>query len=164
MDFRKYGCHIVPVGGKGSIIKPLAMAILLNIPVFVVCDADTDKDQIEDEDRRKSEVGKHKKDNRSILNLLNYVDLNEWPSDSIIKKNLYMWKTNLTKIIENEFGENWKTYKDSAYDYYGNPGGLKKNPLTIARALKSAWKNDLKSDSLANLVEDIVIFAKKGNS
>jgi len=164
MDFRKYGCHIVPVGGKSSIIKPLAMAKLLNISVFVVCYADTDKDQIEDEDRRKSEVGKHKKDNRSILNLLEYVDLNEWPSDSIIKKDLYMWKTNLTKIIKNEFGEEWNTYLDSAYDYYGNPGGLKKNPLTIARALKSAWENDLKSNSLVKLVEDIITFVKKENS
>lgn len=161
MDFRKYGCHIVPVGGKSSIIKPLAMAKLLNIPVFVVCDADTDKDQIEDVDKRNSEVGKHKKDNKSILNLLDYVGLNEWPSDSIIKMNLYMWKTSLTKIIENEFGEDWKTYMDSAYNYYGNPGGLKKNPLTIARALTSAWENDLKSGSLAKLVEDIVAFAKK---
>jgi len=72
-----------------------------------------------------------------------------------------MWNTNLTKIIEKEFGEDWKTYKESAYDYYGNPGGLKKNPLIIARALKSAWEKDLKSDSLAKLVEDIVDFAKK---
>ncbi|MCD6204140.1 MAG: AAA family ATPase, partial [Candidatus Marinimicrobia bacterium] len=82
IEFRKYGCHIVPVGGKSSIIKPLAMAKLLNIPVFVVCDADTDKDQIEDEDRRNSEVGKHKKDNRAILDILGYQDLNDWPSDS----------------------------------------------------------------------------------
>ena len=75
-----------------------------------------------------------------------------------------MWKTNLTKTIENEVGKDWKTYKDSAYNYYGNPGNLKKNPLAIARALKSAWENDLKSVSLAKLVEDIVDFAKKGNS
>ena len=75
-----------------------------------------------------------------------------------------MWKTNLTKIIENEVGEDWKTYKDSAYDYYGNPGGLKKNPLTIARALKSAWENGLKSASLVKLVEDIVDFARKEGS
>jgi predicted ATP-dependent endonuclease of OLD family len=161
MDFRKYGCHIVPVGGKSSIIKPLAMAQLLNIPVFVICDADTDKDKIEDEDKRKSEVGKHKKDNRSILNLLNYKDLNEWPTDSIIQKNLHMWKNNLTKIIEDEFGEDWQTYQNSAYDYYGNPGGLAKNPLTIARALESAWGNGLKSTSLVKLVEAIVDFAKK---
>ena len=164
MDFRKYGCHIVPVGGKSSIIKPLAMAQLLNIPVFVICDADTDKDQIENEDRRNSEVGKHKKDNRTILNLLNYKELNEWPNNSIIQNNLYMWKTNLTKIIEDEFGENWKKYQDSAYDYYGTPGGLKKNPLAIARALKSAWEHDLKSYSLGNLVRDIVKFAKGKDS
>ena len=164
MDFRKYGCHIVPVGGKSSIIKPLAMAQLLNIPVFVICDADTDKDQIEDENRRKSEVGKHKKDNRSILKLLNYTDLNEWPTDSIVQENLYMWKTNLTKIIEDEFGKDWATYKDSAYSYYGNPGGLKKNPLTIARALKLAWENSLKSTSLVELVKAIVDFAKKKDS
>lgn len=161
MDFRKYGCHIVPVGGKSSIIKPLAIAKLLDIPVFVVCDADTDKDQIEDENKRNSEVGKHKKDNRSILNLLDYIDVNEWPSNSIIKKNLYMWKTNLTKIIEIEFGEDWNTHLNLACNYYGNPGGLKKNPLAIARALKSAWEKNLKSDSLVKLVEDIVDFAKK---
>jgi predicted ATP-dependent endonuclease of OLD family len=159
-DFRKYGCHIVPVGGKSSIIKPLAMAILLNIPVFVICDADTDKDEIEDENRRKSEVGKHKKDNRSILNLLNYTDLDEWPTDSIIQKNIHMWKTNLTKLIVDEFGEAWKTYQDSAYKYYGNPGGLKKNPLVIARSLKLAWENDLISTTLVYLVEDIIKFAK----
>jgi len=164
MDFRKYGCHIVPVGGKSSIIKPLAMAKLLNIPTFIICDADTDKDQKEDEDKRNSEVGKHKKDNRSILNLLNYTDLDEWPTDSIIKENLYMWKTNLTNIIEDELGGDWKTYLKLAYEYYGTPGGLKKNPLTIARALKSAWENDIKSTSLVNLINAIIDFAKRKDS
>jgi len=163
-DFRKYGCHIIPAGGKSSIIKPLAMAKLLNIPVFVVCDADTDKDQIGNEDRRNSEVGKHKKDNRTILTLLNYSDLNEWPSDTIIKNDLYMWKTNITKTVESEFGQNWTTYFDAAYSYYGNSGGLKKNPLIIARALKSAWEDDLKSESLEQLVQNIVEFAENTES
>ena len=58
----------------------------------------------------------------------------------------------------------WKAYKDLAYNYYGNSGDLKKNPLSIERALKSAWKNDLKSDLFAKVVENIVGFAKKGNS
>lgn len=164
MDFRRYGCHIVPVGGKSSIIKPLAMAKLLNIPVFVVCDADTDKGQIENEERRKSEVSKHKKDNRSILNLLEYGDLNEWPSASIIKPDLLIWKTNLTQTVENELGAQWKVHLDSAYEHYGNPGELKKNPLSIARALKSAWDNDLKSNLLIKLAKDIVAFAKNQKS
>ena len=162
-EFRKYGCHIVPAGGKSSIIKPLAMAQLLNLPVFVICDADTDKDEEKDEGRREYEVGQHKKDNRSILNLLNYTDLNEWPTDSIIQKNLYMWKSNLTQLIEDEFGEAWKAYQDSASNYYGNPGGLKKNPLLIARSLKSAWEDGLKSTSLLSLVVDIIKFAEKNN-
>ncbi len=163
-DFRKYGCHIVPVGGKSLIIKPLAMAKLLDIPVFVVCDADTDKDLLEVEDKRRSEVGKHKKDNKSILNLLDYSGLSEWPDATIIKNDLYMWKTNLTKIVESEFGEDWKTYKDSAYKYYGSPGGLKKNPLFLARALKTAWENNLRSSIIVKLVDSIIKFAKQRNS
>ena len=90
--------------------------------------------------------------------------MNEWPTDSIIQKNIYMWKSNLTKLVEDEFGEKWNTYKESAYSYYGNPAGLKKNPLAIARALKLAWEDDLKSTSLINLVKDIIKFANKKNS
>lgn len=158
-EFRKNGCHIVPVGGKSAIIKPLAMAKLLSIPVFVICDADTDKDQIEDVERRRSEVGKHKNDNRTILNLLGYEDADEWPSESVIKSNLTMWKTNITKIIEQELGDVWQTHLTSAYEYYGNPGGFKKNPLSIARALKSARDEDVKSYTLKTLSGDIINFA-----
>ena len=163
-EFRKYGCHIIPVGGKSEIIKPLAMAKLLNISVFVICDADTDKDEIEDEERRKSEVGKHKNDNKAILNLLDYNELDEWSKDTIIKDDLYMWNTNLTKIINNELGAVWKKYLEQSYNYYGNPGGLKKNPLSIARALKLAWEDDVKSNKLIKLVKGIVEFAKKDKS
>jgi len=162
-DFRKNGCHIVPVGGKSYIIKPLAMAKLLNIPTFIVCDADTNKEQIPDEAKRKSEVEKHKKDNRSILNLLGYNTISEWPSDSVIEKDLYMWKTNLTKIIEDEFGESWNTHLENAFKFYGNPGGLKKNPLAIARALKSTWKDNIKSGTLIDLVDSIISFSNNKN-
>jgi len=160
-DFRKYGCHIVPVGGKSSIIKPLAMAKLLDIPVFVVVDADTDKDQIENEERRDNEVRMHKADNRSILDLLNYQDENEWPINSIFKEDLCMWKTNITKNIEDNLGEGWKTHLSEAYNHYGNPGGLKKNPLAVAKALKSTWDNNIKSESLIKLVDDIIAYSKK---
>ncbi len=159
--FRKYGCQIIPVGGKSEIIKPLAMAKLLNIPVFVICDADTDKEEMEDEERRKSEVTKHKKDNKSILNLLGYNTLDEWCKDTIVKDDLYMWNTNLTKIIDNELGDNWKKYLAQSYNFYGNPGGLKKNPLSIARALKLAWDDEVKSNTLIRLTKRIIDFASK---
>jgi len=163
-DFRKYGCHIVPAGGKSEIIKPLAMAKLLNIPVYVVCDADTDKEKIEDKEKRKFEVDIHKKDNKSILSILDYGQLSEWPDTSIHKNDLAMWNTNLTLIVNDELGEKWSRYLDDSYAYYGYPGGLKKNPLSIARALKLAWDDNIKSDSLIKLVENIVSFAKNKNS
>jgi len=163
-DFRRCGGHIVPVGKKSEIIKPLAMAKLLNIPVYVVCDADIDKEDEPDEQKRKSLVGMHKKDNKSILCLLGHEGLNEWPTETIIKNNVTMWKTNLTKVAKDEFNGKWEDFLSKSYLYYGNPGSLDKNPLAIARALNSAWEENIKSAVLIKLVDDIICFLKKKDS
>lgn len=42
-DFRRLGCHMVPTTGKGNMIYPLAIAKVLDIPTFVIFDADGDK-------------------------------------------------------------------------------------------------------------------------
>jgi predicted ATP-dependent endonuclease of OLD family len=160
-DFRRCGGHIVPVGGKSEIIKPLAMAKLLDIPVYVVCDADTDKENIVDEEKRKSEVAAHKKDNKSILCLLGYDKLNEWPTDKINESNLTMWKTNIADSIKEEFDNKWSDYLNDSFLYYGNPGGLNKNPLAIARALKTTWEGGKKSATLIKLVDSIICFTNK---
>jgi predicted ATP-dependent endonuclease of OLD family len=160
-DFRRCGGHIVPVGGKSEVIKPLAMAKLLNIPTYVVCDADTDKDNIPEEAKRTSEVAAHKKDNKSILCLLGYDKLNEWPASKISENNLTMWKTNIADIVQEEFKNKLTDYLNESFLYYGNPGGLNKNPLAIARALKSAWEKNVKSDSLIELVDKIICFTNR---
>ncbi|MDC9611687.1 ATP-dependent nuclease, partial [Pseudoalteromonas sp. GABNS16H] len=144
-DFRRSGYNIIPVGGKNELLKPLAIAKLLNIEVFVVCDADTNK-------TREGEVNKHKKDNAAILHLLGHDKSENWPEADIKKFNLRMWKTNITDTVGPEFGENWKTHEDQAAAYYGNAGGLKKNPLAVSRALESAWNEGLKSTTLPELV------------
>lgn len=148
-DFRRSGYHIIPVGGKSELIKPLAIAKLLNIEVFVVCDADTDK-------TREYEVNKHKKDNAAILHLLGHDKAENWPEVDIKKTNLRMWKTNITDTIGSEFGEDWKQHEDHAAAYYGNAGGLKKNPLAISRALENAWNAGLTSTTLQDLVNNIL--------
>lgn len=148
-DFRRSGYHIIPVGGKNELLKPLAIAKLLKIEVFVVCDADTDK-------TREDEVNKHKKDNAAILYLLGHDMSENWPEADIRKSNLRMWKTNITNTVGPEFGEDWKTHEDLAASYYGNAGGLKKNPLAVSRALESAWKAGLKSTTLQELVDSLL--------
>jgi predicted ATP-dependent endonuclease of OLD family len=150
--FRQYGGHIVPAGRKSEIIKPLAIAKLLNLPVFVVCDADTDKEN--------DEIQMHKKDNKSILSLLGYDHLNEWPKNNIYENNLTMWNKNITEVIKTEFNGKWEKFKTIANSFYGEPGGLSKNPLAIAFALEKAWKEGLISHELMNLINRIISFIK----
>ncbi len=156
--FRKNGCHIVAAGGKSNMIKPLAMAKLLQIPCYVVFDADTDKDNIPDEDRRKSEVGKHKKDNASLVTISGNENVDIWPTDDVITDNLTIWKTNITDMVQNEIGNKWTEYLTSASANYGNAKGLQKNPLAISHALETGWNKNDKSTMLQEVIEKLVTF------
>ncbi|WP_442846426.1 ATP-dependent nuclease [Leeuwenhoekiella sp. H156] len=153
-EFRRHGCHIVPVEGKNKLIKPLAMAKLLNIPTMVIYDSDTDK-------TTEHEMPKHKKDNKAILALKECNDESEWPDKIIIRDGLTAWQTNLTIEIMNELGVHLKKYEDAAALHYGNAGGLKKNPLAIAKTLELAWEDGIKSEILIKLTDRIVEFIKK---
>lgn len=152
-NFRKFGCHIVAAGGKSEVVKPLAMAKQLGIPVFVIIDADTDTQKAE-------HITKHKLDNKAILTLMGYESEDEWPTNDFWKSDLVMWKENLTKLTEAEIGGNWQNHVNAAAAHYGQPGGLKKNPLAISRALETAWNNGDKSLSLEKLATNIVSFAE----
>lgn len=155
--FRRNGCHIVPVGGKSQLIKPLAIAKLLEIPTMVIYDSDTDKD-------KEHEINKHKKDNKSILGLKGYTEYSEyseWPDETIKLDDLIAWKTNLTVEVENDLDGKFERYETEAALKYGNAGGLKKNPLGIARALELAWSNDLKSSLLIDLTNRIIDFCER---
>lgn len=154
VDFRRNGCHIVPVEGKSKLIKPLAMAKLLDISTMVVFDCDTNN-------TKENEIPLHKKDNKSILKLQNYEGENEWPKDHIIKEDLTAWKTNLTEEISLEFGAALQKFEDKAAAFYGNAGGLKKNPLSIAKTLELAWEEGVKSNLLLALTDRISEFANR---
>jgi len=152
-EFRRCHCHIVPVGGKSEIIKPLAIAKLLSTPVYIIIDADTDKE-------REAEIVKHKQDNKSILNLMGYEDESEWPDSHILKDDLTVWHTNIEKVVKNELGGGWQTHIDVANAHYGNAGGLQKNPLAISKSLESAWNENLKSGILIEVVTNLISYAK----
>lgn len=161
LEFRRYDCHIVPVDGKNKLIKPLAMAKLLSIPAYVVFDADTDKENIQDENKRNSEVAKHKNDNKAILKIQGHEAENEWPADNIIKDNLTCWKTKLTDAIKAEFGTDWEKYKNKSASFYDYAGDLDKNPLAIAKTLELAWADKIVSTLLTDLADRIIAFAKR---
>ncbi len=151
VDFRKHGCHIVPVGGKNYLILPLLMSKLLSIPNFVIFDGDTNKEN-------PSEVIKHKKDNKNILSIKSLSE-SEWPNNHIIKDDLTCWKHNITDDLKEEMGEDWQKALNKASASYDNAAG-KKNTLIIAKAHEYAWAENKKSDMLLALVDRIISFAK----
>lgn len=150
--FRKYGCHIVPAGGKSEMIKPLAMAKVLGIPCFVIFDADTNK-------TNSSEITRHKQDNKLIQELLECPKADEWPTANILGENFAIWKTKLADVVKDEFNDKWEKYQCQAEEYYGNAGGLNKNPLLIARILETAWDDKVVSSVLSALCQRIVDYA-----
>lgn len=169
-EFRRQGCHIVPVHGKSEIIRPLCIAKLLKIPIFVLIDGDANKqaeyDAIKNhpkEDKVKraaylhSEIEKHKKDNASILKLCEQSELFNWPTENhVFFSNITIWKSNITETLLNELGIEWKEHKNKAPERYGRAKGLNKNPLAVSNALESAWNDDLKSPSLIKIIEIIL--------
>ncbi len=152
-DFRRYGCHIVPVGGKNNLPQSIGIANILEIPVFVVFDADTaegctDNVRLEKED-----------ENKPILKLLGqHSNNNEWPDRDIYNNNLVMWKTDIAKTIEKDI-DGWKDYKDQAAHKCGFRNS-QKNHMVIVYALDKAWGDKKKSGSLLKLIDSIISFAE----
>lgn len=151
-EFRNLGCHIVPIGKKSEMGKPIAIANQLRIPVYVVCDADTDK-------TKEHEVALHKRDNTLIQNLLGVEGVEALPDKDIVSTNLTMWSTNLTEVCASDFGDCWIEHLERARERYGHAGGLQKYPLAVAFALESAWKDNEKSDRLLDLIRRIIEWA-----
>lgn len=156
-DFRNCGCHIIPVGKKSELAKPIAIANQLNIPVYVCCDGDTDK-------TKDYEIPLHKRDNLLIQNLMGVKNAEALPEHAVISNNLTMWSTNLTDVCSNDFGACWEEHQEKARQRYGHAGGLNKYPLAVAYALESAWNDKEESTRLRELVDRIIDWASQEHS
>ncbi|MDX1749049.1 MAG: AAA family ATPase [Methylophaga sp.] len=170
-QFRVEGWHIVPVGGKSELIRPICIAKALKIPLYVVFDGDTDKEdetkieqlsasdaQVDKNKLQKiqGEIKRHQKDNKAILKLMNEDESNFWNDATLHLNNMTMWSTNVTNVVKDDLGEDWKSFQDQSAAHYGNVKSLQKNPLAVAKALQLAWDAGVKSQSLIALVENIL--------
>ncbi len=150
-DYRRMGCHIVPVNGKSELLQPLVIAKHMGIPTYVVFDADADQ-----QDRNGSRI-KHEKDNQALLNLLGAESENPMPAAPIWGKGFTIWHSNIGAIIEADIGEDdWKSCQIKANHQYGLAGGLKKNTLHIGASLAFAWDQQFRSHSLERLCCEIL--------
>lgn len=153
-DFRRLGCHLVPVNGKNQLVQPLAMAIELGIPVFVVFDADGD---VCDEGRRNG----HKIHNRALFSLLGS-DAGPFPQATVWGDNYAIWPTNLADVVKGDLSTGVHTrLTNQARAHYGFEQGLNKDDLFIAEWLSAAYESGYKTASMDNLCDKILGFARK---
>lgn len=152
-EFRRLGCHIVPVNNKNNLIQPLAIAKELNISVFVVFDADGDT--VKPEHRIK-----HEHDNKALIHLLG-CGAAPFPAANIVAADHAIWHENLTRAVEADFGADCSKYKEAARTHYAHEGGVEKHDLFIADFLSAAHEDGKTSTTLNRLCAAILKYAQK---
>jgi energy-coupling factor transporter ATP-binding protein EcfA2 len=155
-DFRRAGCHIVPVEGKTKLVETIAIAGDLEIPTFAVCDADSDE-------TNPGHREKHRKDNEAIQRLLNVDPVDGLPSTTLWNRRLVMWSTEIGQVVESEIGSTrFKELYDKViddHDLHGR-GSLKKNGLVIGYLLWEAWAQEMRIPSLERTCGLLLDFAQ----
>jgi putative ATP-dependent endonuclease of OLD family len=152
-DFRRLGCHLIPVNNKNNLIQPFAIAVELKVPAFVVFDADGDT-------QRPDNRTKHEKDNRALMNLLG-INGNPFPASNVLAQNHAIWTTNLTDTVKADFqAADYEQLTNATRVFYAQEGGLEKNHLFIADWLSAARASNLASPTLGRLCQAIISFAR----
>ncbi|MDO8578441.1 MAG: AAA family ATPase [Dehalococcoidales bacterium] len=154
-DFRGTGCHIVPTDGKSNMIQPLAIALGLGIPVYIVFDSDGEKP-----DKNGSRV-KHRADNEALLKLKGVTNPESFPNQTFWSNGIAMWNSEIQRVVADEIGtQDWQEYSTKADCRYDNAGDLQKNALHIGTCLMAAWNDGKKSASLEKLCRSLIEFGR----
>ncbi len=149
-QYRRSGCHIVPVNGKSEMLRPVVIAKRIGTPTFVVFDSDADE---QDPGKR----AKHEKDNKALLALLGKANENPLPTTSVWGPGFVMWRSNIGSLVRAEIGAaDWSAFQAEADKQYGHAGGLRKNTLHIGFCLTRAWESGKRSPSLERLCNEIL--------
>lgn len=150
-EFRRLGCHLIPVNGKNKLIEPIAIARELEIPMYVVFDADGNS--------RAQDKPKHERDNIAIMSLLD-LTVDAFPTSSVIGGNHAIWTNTLSDAVEGDMGSKCSEYKEAARVNYSHEGGLEKNELFIADWITAAYEGGESSSTLDSLCTSILEYAR----
>jgi predicted ATPase len=154
-EFRRFGCHFVICGGKNPMSRPLAIALGLRIPVFVVADGDADKCE-SDGGRQQQE-----RDNSCLLRLCGHSDP-PIPDATYWRSNLVLWRRRILDEIRDEFGDqSWAAAEAEAREKHGLQDGVtQKNLLLISGALEILHAKRSHSELLNRLCDSVFSLAR----
>jgi hypothetical protein len=153
-EFRRLGCHFVVAAGKGKMSRLVAIAQELEIPVFVVVDADRDTTGKNTEQNRK--------DNECLLNLFSLGTENPLPDNTVWHDNLVMWPRRIGDTVAGEMGGAWEVVENGVRKERGLEDGVRrKNPILITAMLEELSKQGKRSTSLVRLCNAVLRYAQK---
>ena len=116
-EYRRTGCHFIPVNGKSQLLQPLVIAKNMGIPTFTIFDADADKP-----DQNGSRT-QHEKDNKALLTFLGKPDENPMPTETLWGTDFVMWHSDIGAIVRDDIGvDSWQPYQAKADTQYGHEG------------------------------------------
>ena len=153
-EYRRHGCHLVAVNGKSNLIKPVVIAQALNIPTFVVFDADGG---VNADGRRKQ----HEMDNKALLRLLGGDEAQFFPPETVWGEQFVMWPHDIGSTLRSDVGDVvWnKTYAEATKGLGSPDGSYQKNPIHIGDHLELLKMAQVVPRSLERLCDQIVRFA-----
>jgi energy-coupling factor transporter ATP-binding protein EcfA2 len=152
-DMRRAGLHVIPCDRKSSIIQLLAIAKELEIPSYVIFDADGHEDK---EEHRKE----HERDNVALLKCLGLED-RPFPDGALWHENGVVWPHTLEVEVKKSFSSaEWQTFTNEAKKAIDPGARLKKNPAFIGELVSLLWAANRKPDALTALVAGLKKFTQ----
>ncbi len=144
--FRQYGCHFITATGKTSLSRPLAIALELGMPVFVVIDSDMRPTAGPEDDT-------NRRDNGCILSLMGITPLPTDYSHTLLSPPVAMYGPDLPEAVKTSIGtDKWNAAKLAT----GINGLSEKNSHMIAATLEKLWNDSVRSDVLEQLCAAII--------
>ena len=121
-EMRRAGLHIIPVDGKSHMLELLAISHELEIPTFVIFDADSDE---QNETRR----AKHERDNKSLMVALG-IKCDPFPDATVLGETHAIWSTNIEAAVKDCFvGDDYEKFATEARNNIDPGASLEKIPF-----------------------------------
>jgi putative ATP-dependent endonuclease of OLD family len=150
---RRAGLHILPTDKKSNILQLLTIAQELEIPCYVIFDADGDEDHVE---RRRQ----HEVDNKALFASMK-IDGDPFPAKVLWGKGYAIWPHNIEAAVKLCFDPaDWVRIGSLARQKIDpTAGGLMKNPILIGELLSIAWSEAKRPGILTDLVSHLKAFS-----
>ncbi len=147
-EIRRRGAQIIYANGKSEMLRPLLIARCMNIPTFVLFDADTDA--------RADRWPQHEAENKALLTALGVTPVEPKPTAVLWGQNFVVWPTQLCEIVADEIGRDvWDAKRAEADRHYSQAGNLGKNTLHVAFTLLKCFEAGKSSASLERLCKAV---------